>query len=75
MHFSFETENHITQQEIGQLKNEEILTAQGSYSFQAPDGQTYSVNYIADENGFQVQGAHIPTAPPVPEEIAKVSIK
>lgn len=61
--FDFETENKISQQEEGQLKNAgpegEVTVVQGSYSYEGDDGQTYTVNYIADENGFQPSGDHI----------------
>ncbi|RZB39902.1 Chitin bind 4 domain containing protein [Asbolus verrucosus] len=73
--FDFETENRITQQEIGAVKNagtdQETNVIQGSYSYTGPDGVTYTVNYIADENGFRASGDHIPTAAPVPAEIAE----
>lgn len=42
-----------------------IQVMQGSYSYTGPDGIVYTITYIADENGFRAEGAHIPTPPPV----------
>lgn len=57
--WSYETENGIKAEEQGELKNKgsdnEIQSVRGSYSYTAPDGQVITVNYIADENGFQPQ--------------------
>ncbi|ODM90378.1 Larval cuticle protein LCP-17 [Orchesella cincta] len=44
---------------------------QRSYSYISPEGEKINLKYIADENGFQPEGNHLPTPPPIPEEIQK----
>ena len=76
--FSYETANGIKAEEVGTLKRAtsadktDVIVNQGSYSYTAPDGQVISVSYVADdEGGFQPQGAHLPTPPPIPAAIQK----
>ncbi|XP_022814220.1 pupal cuticle protein 36-like isoform X1 [Spodoptera litura] len=68
--YSYETENGIRAEEAGQT-SEHGTVAHGAYSYKGDDGQTYTVTYTADEHGFHPQGEHLPTPPPVPEEILK----
>uniref|UniRef100_A0A182QGA7 Uncharacterized protein n=1 Tax=Anopheles farauti TaxID=69004 RepID=A0A182QGA7_9DIPT len=73
--WSYETGNGIIAEEQGFLKNpgteQEAQVVQGEYSYTAPDGQLIRVQYIADENGFQPLGDHLPTPPPIPPAIQR----
>lgn len=55
--------------QTGELDTADVLVQTGSYSYIAPDGTVISVQYVADENGFQAFGDHLPTPPPIPEPI------
>lgn len=65
--------SHSYEQSDGQKRDEEAvvnnlgsdkesIAIRGSFSFLGDDGQTYTVTYVADENGFQPSAAHIPSA-------------
>nr|ADD24195.1 Larval cuticle protein 8 [Lepeophtheirus salmonis] len=72
---SFEAENGIKQGAVGStvvLGEDSVVTMTGSYEYVGKDGQTYVVDWIADENGFQPSGAHLPKEVPIPfPEIAE----
>ncbi|XP_015114980.1 endocuticle structural glycoprotein SgAbd-1 [Diachasma alloeum] len=71
---NFETSNGISHQESGapkEIEGETAVVSQGAESYVAPDGQQISLTWKADENGFQAQGAHLPTTPPIPPEIQR----
>ncbi|KAJ8717645.1 hypothetical protein PYW07_005575 [Mythimna separata] len=75
-HYAYETSDGTKADQQGRVipgaKPEEgSLAVEGSYSYIGDDGQTYTVTYTADENGFHAEGAHLPTPPPIPEEILK----
>ncbi|XP_067631797.1 endocuticle structural glycoprotein ABD-4 [Eurosta solidaginis] len=73
--YSYETGNGIQADEAGYLKNAgseaEGQSAQGSFSYTSPEGVPIRITYLADENGFQPQGDHLPTPPPIPPAIQK----
>ncbi|XP_012267387.2 endocuticle structural glycoprotein SgAbd-3-like [Athalia rosae] len=71
---NFETSNGISHQESGsprQVDGQTPVVSAGADSYVAPDGQQVSFTWTADENGYVVQGSHIPTAPPIPPEIQR----
>ncbi|KAK0174549.1 hypothetical protein PV327_010309 [Microctonus hyperodae] len=75
--WSFKSENGINAREEGSLvpsennKEDGAMSVQGSYSYTGEDGSLIEVTYTAGENGFEPKGNHLPTSPPIPEEIVK----
>jgi len=72
--WEYATSNEIKANEQGQLKEvgtERAIDVQGAFSYISPDGTPISLTYIADENGFQPQGDHLPVAPAIPEAILR----
>ncbi|XKL61491.1 hypothetical protein PGB90_008548 [Kerria lacca] len=70
----YETGNGIAVDETGYIKNvgnEQIQVIQGSTAYTNNDGEVIQTQYIADENGFQVVGKHLPTPPPINKIIAR----
>lgn len=64
---SSETSNGIKQEESGKVVNEGTkdvsIAVRGSFQWTDKNGQTYSVSYVSDDNGFQPEGDHLPKAP------------
>ncbi|CAL4092432.1 unnamed protein product, partial [Meganyctiphanes norvegica] len=70
--FDVETANGISHSETGSS----VQTAEGvgsavtgQYSFTLPDGQVFTLQYVADQNGFQAQSPFLPVAPVNPHPI------
>nr|CAI5869973.1 unnamed protein product [Callosobruchus analis] len=71
---SYETGNGIHAEEAGYIKNKgdekhETLVQHGKVTYHDEHGHPITITYVADEHGFQVQGDHLPTPPPIPKEI------
>merc|ERR1711915_1012731 len=75
--FSYESENGIivsesgVQKQIGDKPEEAGIVSQGKFSY-PEEGVTYTITWVADENGFQATGDHLPTPPPMPEHVVKI---
>merc|ERR1712035_272845 len=72
-----QTENGIVvsesgvQKQFGDKPEDAGTVSQGKYSY-PEDSVTYTVTWVADENGFQAKGDHLPTPPPMPEHVVKM---
>ncbi|XP_016988959.1 larval cuticle protein LCP-17 [Drosophila rhopaloa] len=65
--YAYETSNGIAAQESGLGGYQ----ANGGFSWYSPEGELVQIAYVADENGYQPQGALLPTPPPIPAAILK----
>lgn len=73
-HWTYESGDGSKASQQGEVRTVGEETAgvlQGSFSYQGDDGKTYSISYIADENGYQPVGEHLPVPPAVPVMIQK----
>ncbi|KAM7356582.1 larval cuticle protein 65Ag1-like [Cochliomyia hominivorax] len=65
--YSYETSDGIKAEARGLLQNAgsetESLAVQGVYSYINNEGNNITVSYVANENGFQPTGVHLPVAP------------
>ncbi|XP_065084374.1 cuticle protein AMP1A-like [Ochlerotatus camptorhynchus] len=66
--YNYETSNGIRANQ----RSDNGIDANGEFSFVAPDGVEYRVTYVADESGFQPQGAHLPVEPPAPDHVIRM---
>lgn len=72
---SFETGHGIVVEESGrqkQIGSGSGTVSSGSFSFTNPEGAVVTVTWIANENGFQATGDHLPTPPPTPDHVVKM---
>ncbi|XP_037780129.1 cuticle protein CP14.6-like [Penaeus monodon] len=68
--FDFETGNGISFSQAGSPDgDEDAVIKAGEYSYTAPDGTEIHLRFVADDNGFQPEGDHLPVAPEFPHPI------
>ena len=75
--YEFESDNGIKQSAVGEMRSlgdSEVMVMKGSYEYIGVDGLTYTVDWVADENGFRASAPHLPkpVAIPFPEQQAAV---
>ncbi|KAG8041460.1 hypothetical protein G9C98_002753 [Cotesia typhae] len=63
--YSYELSDGQQKEESGELRTvpgaeSPFYVVRGSYTWRDQEGRAYTVTYIADENGFQPNGEHLP---------------
>ncbi len=60
----YEQSDGVSRSEEAVLKNagteQESIEVRGEVTWTAPDGEVYTLKFVADENGYHPEGAHIP---------------
>ncbi|XP_058122947.1 larval cuticle protein 65Ag1-like [Anopheles ziemanni] len=65
--FAYQTKDGQTREETVSWDGGKLVIS-GWYRYLGPDGVSYTVQYVADEKGFQPLGAHLPGADPDPDQ-------
>ncbi|XP_063587510.1 cuticle protein CP14.6-like [Penaeus indicus] len=74
--YDIETGDGITVAESGSPDGPEgAIVASGQFSYTAPDGSLIKLTYVANEDGFQPEGDHLPVAPEFPHEIPEFVLR
>ncbi|XP_030387090.1 cuticular protein 47Eg-like [Scaptodrosophila lebanonensis] len=70
--YALQLDNSVNIEQQGALSGEEWVV-KGQHSWTSPEGEPVSIQYIANENGYQVLSANppLPTPPPIPEAIQR----
>lgn len=72
--YVIELDDGQVQQQQGQLRgsgDEQAIVQTGNFAWVSPEGEQIAVQYVADENGYQPTGNHLPTPPPIPDAILR----
>lgn len=71
--YAYELDNSVKVEQQGALKGEDIWQVGGNQAWTSPEGEQINLQYVADENGYQVISASpaLPTPPPIPEAIQR----
>ncbi|MCL4154300.1 UNVERIFIED_CONTAM: hypothetical protein GTU68_010141, partial [Idotea baltica] len=66
----FETDNGIKISEGGQPQGEaQAINSAGEISYPLPNGEIFTLKYVANENGYQPESPFLPVAPAFPHPI------
>ncbi|XP_001361252.2 cuticular protein 47Eg [Drosophila pseudoobscura] len=70
--YALELDNSVNVHQQGEQQGEQWVV-KGDQAWTSPEGVPVSIQYVADENGYQVLAANppLPTPPPIPEAIQR----